>query len=31
MLDRAAKLKTYQTYIDGRWIDAASGKTFLDL
>ena len=28
MLDRAAKLKTYQTYIDGRWIDAASGKTF---
>ena len=28
MLDRTAKLKTYQTYIDGRWIDAASGKTF---
>jgi (Z)-2-((N-methylformamido)methylene)-5-hydroxybutyrolactone dehydrogenase len=28
MLDRAAKLKTYQTYIDGRWINAASGKTF---
>ena len=25
MLDRTAKLKTYQTYIDGRWIDAASG------
>ena len=28
MLDRTAKLKTYQTYIDGGWIDAASGKTF---
>ena len=28
MLDRTAKLKTYQTYIDGKWIDAASGKTF---
>src|ERR1700741_3568358 len=28
MLDHTAKLKTYQTYIDGRWIDAASGKTF---
>src|ERR1700731_4607193 len=28
MLDRTAKLKTYQTYIDGRWIDAASGKPF---
>ena len=28
MLDRTAKLKTYQTYIDGKWIDSASGKTF---
>ena len=28
MLDRTAKLKTYHTYIDGRWTDAASGKTF---
>src|SRR6476660_3932925 len=28
MLDRTTQLKTYQTYIDGRWIDAASGKTF---
>lgn len=28
MLDRAATLKTYQTYIDGKWVDAASGKTF---
>ena len=28
MLDRPAKLKEYQTYIDGKWCDAASGKKF---
>jgi hypothetical protein len=28
MLDRTTELKTYQTYIDGSWTDAASGKTF---
>ncbi len=28
MLDRPTKLKEYQTYIDGKWCDAASGKTF---
>ncbi len=28
MLDRPTKLKAYQTYIDGKWCDAASGKTF---
>ena len=28
MLDRTTKLQTYQTYLDGRWADAASGKTF---
>ena len=28
MLDRPTKLKEYQTYIDGKWVDAASGKTF---
>lgn len=28
MLDRPAKLKEFQTYIDGKWVDAASGKTF---
>jgi len=27
MLDRTAKLTEYQTYIDGTWVDAASGKT----
>ena len=28
MLDRPTKLKEYQTYIDGKWCDAASGKKF---
>jgi Aldehyde dehydrogenase family len=28
MLDRPAELKKYQTFIDGKWVDAASGKTF---
>jgi len=28
MLDTQQKTKTYQTYIDGKWVDAASGKTF---
>jgi len=28
MLDRPSKLKAYQTYIDGAWCDAASGKSF---
>jgi (Z)-2-((N-methylformamido)methylene)-5-hydroxybutyrolactone dehydrogenase len=28
MLDRTTKLQTYQTYLDGRWTDAVSGKTF---
>ncbi len=28
MLDRPAKLQEYQTYIDGKWVDAASGKKF---
>ena len=28
MLDRTTTLQTYQTYIDGKWVDAASGKTF---
>ena len=26
MQDRPVKLKDYQTYIDGKWCDAASGK-----
>jgi aldehyde dehydrogenase (NAD+) len=28
MLDTQQKTKTYQTYIDGKWVDAASGKAF---
>ena len=28
MQDRPSKLKEYQTYIDGKWCNAASGKTF---
>jgi aldehyde dehydrogenase (NAD+) len=28
MLDRPTKLTQYQTYIDGKWCQAASGKTF---
>ena len=28
MQDRPTKLQAYQTYIDGRWCDAASGKSF---
>jgi len=28
MLDRPAELKTYRTYIGGKWVDASSGKTF---
>jgi (Z)-2-((N-methylformamido)methylene)-5-hydroxybutyrolactone dehydrogenase len=28
MLDTPIKLKEYQTYIDGKWCDAASGKKF---
>ena len=28
MLDRPTKLQDYQTYIDGKWVDAASGKKF---
>ena len=28
MLDTPTKLKAYQTFIDGTWTDAASGKTF---
>ena len=28
MLDRPTKLQEYQTYIDGKWVDAASGKKF---
>jgi len=28
MQDRPAKLKEYQTYIDGKWCEAASGKKF---
>jgi aldehyde dehydrogenase (NAD+) len=28
MLERVAGLKSYQTYIDGKWVDAASGKVF---
>ena len=28
MLDRTTTLHNYQTYIDGTWTDAASGKTF---
>jgi (Z)-2-((N-methylformamido)methylene)-5-hydroxybutyrolactone dehydrogenase len=28
MLDRPTKLSEYQTYIDGQWCSAASGKTF---
>jgi (Z)-2-((N-methylformamido)methylene)-5-hydroxybutyrolactone dehydrogenase len=28
MLDRTTTLQNYQTYIDGVWTDAASGKTF---
>jgi len=26
MLDRPRELKEFQTYIDGKWVDAASGK-----
>ena len=29
MQDVPTKLKRYQTYIDGKWCDAASGKTFI--
>jgi len=28
MLDRTTELKRYQTYIDGKWVDAVSGNTF---
>jgi acyl-CoA reductase-like NAD-dependent aldehyde dehydrogenase len=28
MLEAPAKLHRYQTYIDGEWVDASSGKTF---
>ena len=28
MLDRTTTLQKYQTFIDGRWTDAVSGKTF---
>jgi acyl-CoA reductase-like NAD-dependent aldehyde dehydrogenase len=28
MLDRPQKLKEFQTYIDGKWVDARSGKKF---
>jgi aldehyde dehydrogenase (NAD+) len=28
MLDRPNQLQKYQTYIDGKWVDALSGKTF---
>ena len=28
MQDRPTKLQAYQTYIDGKWCDAASGKSF---
>src|SRR5262245_52534830 len=28
MLDRPTNLQQYQTYIDGKWCDAASGKRF---
>src|SRR5262249_1669947 len=28
MQERAAKLKEYQTYIDGKWCSSASGRTF---
>src|SRR5438477_7835596 len=28
MQDRPAKLKEYQTYIDGKWCEASSGKKF---
>ena len=28
MQDRPTKLKEYQTYIDGKWCEAASGKKF---
>jgi aldehyde dehydrogenase (NAD+) len=28
MLDRPTKLTEYQTYIDGTWVSAASGRTF---
>jgi len=28
MQDRPVKLQEYQTYIDGKWVDAASGKKF---
>jgi aldehyde dehydrogenase (NAD+) len=31
MQDRPAKLKAYQVYIDGKWCDAASGKTLQTL
>jgi len=28
MLDRPSKVRAYQTFIDGAWCDAASGKAF---
>ena len=28
MQDRPTKLREYQTYIDGKWCEAASGKKF---
>ncbi|HZV20628.1 MAG TPA: aldehyde dehydrogenase family protein, partial [Hyphomicrobiales bacterium] len=28
MLERASALKEYQTYIDGKWVNARSGKSF---
>ena len=28
MLDRPTKLTEYQTYIDGKWCEATSGKKF---
>ena len=31
MSDQPAKLKSYQTYIDGKWVDAVSGKRFQSL
>ena len=30
MLDRTTTLQRYQTFIDGRWTDAVSGKTELE-
>jgi len=28
MLNRPSKIRAYQTFIDGAWCDAASGKSF---